>query len=535
MTRYTWPAADRRQQSIAGGRLAGEIRRRIGLDGWNYDTAKDAALAELLATTPEMFNVGSFGAIGDGVVDDTAAIEAAFAAAVALGEGAAVVFPRGKYLVSRTLQPGGVMTLHFHGCEFKAATSGGTWTTVVDNLGADTGFVAFFDIAGFQDSAVYGRVKFDGNQVTNLVGIVKADIQNGANSGNTLWMARTNMAAFERAVYGQSDGSGFTGWYFANFQGFTNGYDLYLVGNSVDDMVFGVVRSQSSTRAADVSKANIVLDDCSGIEFHSVFVSGKDSTRDGIQILNGSSVHIHHLFVEDDFEDIIRISDNGYSVQIDNLMFGTSSLTATVNAAIIITAGGNGYLDVRVAGDAVNTDTITAIVRLSANNSNANRTTIVRQPFAIGSQLAPYLAHSPGSNPTESDVALAYTADGIAHYFFDGSTMFHYIEGLIVTATLGSGDNDDYDPGAAEQLRLSGDGGGSSDITGIIGGGQGRKITIVNVSANNIIISTSGTESAAANRIVSGGAEPTLAQNDVCILEYDNTSLRWRIVSLIVS
>ena len=47
-------------------------------------------------------SVFDFGAVGDGVTDDTAAVEAAITAA---GVGGKVVFPRGVFLVSRTLWP----------------------------------------------------------------------------------------------------------------------------------------------------------------------------------------------------------------------------------------------------------------------------------------------------------------------------------------------------------------------------------------------------------------------------------------------
>ena len=70
------------------------------------DAQRDAALADVLQTTGEIFNVKSFGAIGDGITDDTAAIEAADAAACAgtlgidgattLAEGT-VYFPPGTY------------------------------------------------------------------------------------------------------------------------------------------------------------------------------------------------------------------------------------------------------------------------------------------------------------------------------------------------------------------------------------------------------------------------------------------------------
>ncbi|KKK60404.1 hypothetical protein LCGC14_3024700, partial [marine sediment metagenome] len=65
---------------------ANEMYHRFtgGLNALSNTDQKDAALAELLATTPEVFNVKSFSAKGGGVTDDSTAIIAAVAAAEAV-------------------------------------------------------------------------------------------------------------------------------------------------------------------------------------------------------------------------------------------------------------------------------------------------------------------------------------------------------------------------------------------------------------------------------------------------------------------
>jgi Pectate lyase superfamily protein len=100
--RYTdWASITRDQENVVGSRLADMIRARTGggLDGYNFQAARDAALAELLAMTGEEFNVKSFGAKGDGVTDDTAAIEAAQNATGSR----VVVFPPGQYVIDSTI------------------------------------------------------------------------------------------------------------------------------------------------------------------------------------------------------------------------------------------------------------------------------------------------------------------------------------------------------------------------------------------------------------------------------------------------
>ena len=67
----------------------------------DIDRSKIAGTA-LTSASMAVFNVKDYGATGDGVTDDTAALEAAILAA---GVGGKVLFPRGAFKVSRTLWP----------------------------------------------------------------------------------------------------------------------------------------------------------------------------------------------------------------------------------------------------------------------------------------------------------------------------------------------------------------------------------------------------------------------------------------------
>jgi hypothetical protein len=131
MTRYTWPAPGRDESNIVGSRLGEEIRLRVGtqLAGYNHASAKDVALAELLAGTPEVVHVKSYGAVGDGVTDDTAAIQAACDAAsaafVATGyfsQGSIVSLPAGDYRVSASIEPRHGVTLRGSGSRCTSIT-----------------------------------------------------------------------------------------------------------------------------------------------------------------------------------------------------------------------------------------------------------------------------------------------------------------------------------------------------------------------------------------------------------------------------
>lgn len=100
MSKYEWDGLGPREQSIADGRFASEVN--------DFDTdivalagpaQVKAALTELVAAAlnggGRLFNVKNYGAVGDGVTNDTAAIQAALTAATAVG--GTVVFPPATY------------------------------------------------------------------------------------------------------------------------------------------------------------------------------------------------------------------------------------------------------------------------------------------------------------------------------------------------------------------------------------------------------------------------------------------------------
>lgn len=75
--------------------------------------------------------------------------------------------------------------------------------------------------------------------------------------------------------------------------------------------------------------------------------------------------------------------------------------------------------------------------------------------------------------------------------------------------------------------RISSD--AARNITGIANGLQGRKLLLINVGSQNIVIQNENASSTAANRVITGtGADVTLAADDTMELWYDSTSSRWR-------
>lgn len=85
-----------------------------------------------------------------------------------------------------------------------------------------------------------------------------------------------------------------------------------------------------------------------------------------------------------------------------------------------------------------------------------------------------------------------------------------------------------YDPGEGALLRLSTD--APRNITGFSGGTDGRRLMIINVGAQNIVLTHQDAASLAANRILSQtGANVTMAGDAIQEIIYDAVTLRWRI------
>lgn len=78
------------------------IRRSLAMPAAMTAAAVATPAAALAGTDGYYFNVKDYGAVGNGVVDDTASIQAAINAALAAG-GGVVLLPAGKYLVGGTL------------------------------------------------------------------------------------------------------------------------------------------------------------------------------------------------------------------------------------------------------------------------------------------------------------------------------------------------------------------------------------------------------------------------------------------------
>jgi len=123
------------------------------------------------------------------------------------------------------------------------------------------------------------------------------------------------------------------------------------------------------------------------------------------------------------------------------------------------------------------------------------------------------------------------TASGDHLFDWDG-TAYRYRQPADVAspAAIGANQNDYAFPTTAGTLRLSTS--AAYNVTGLAGGVGGRRLVVINVGSNNLVLQNENTASAAGNRIhFTGGADLTLVADATCTLLYDGVTARWRRVA----
>lgn len=379
---------------------------------------------ELTQTTQ---NVGDFGAVGNGVADDTDAVEAAIAAAAAVN-GTVAFQPGGTYRILRTIYGAEGIRWQFNDTTFLADPVDGNYDDIFDNAGVATGFQVFFATDGGLNSIFSGRLWLDGNQVPNLCGI----------SGNTSgghgvqrWEF-INFRRLERGIFAlnQINGNTVVGHSFGTVDFRQCGTDIWLDGGGSDDLVFDVVRSQGSNLPEDAGKSNMHLEAAFGVVIHSLFIRGQRSDRHGLNLINRSSLVCDHMYLEGDFDIPLRVGGNRSHLWAGDIKVSLMPFTSTNGQVVDISQNSDSCLldlsfNDRVAGSA----NVTDIVRINADNSSTyGRTIIVRMAF-------PTTAKNPilyvGAGASDADHVVVFAEGGKYRYFYDGSTTTELLEPLI--------------------------------------------------------------------------------------------------------
>jgi hypothetical protein len=148
---------------------------------------------------------------------------------------------------------------------------------------------------------------------------------------------------------------------------------------------------------------------------------------------------------------------------------------------------------------------------------------------------------SPGGNTNDVQYNTGSAFGGEDALEYDAANNQLTVPGLSLNEDFGltgdispsqlTSDQNNWNPtglSTAGVIRVSGDSSFRS-ITGIANGADGRVLQIVNVGSNSLFLVNQSTSSSAANRFDLGGYDIPLFPSDAVIMQYDETSSRWRI------
>lgn len=101
---------------------------------------------------------------------------------------------------------------------------------------------------------------------------------------------------------------------------------------------------------------------------------------------------------------------------------------------------------------------------------------------------------------------------------------------VVVSPSQITADQNDYSPGTGDIFRL--DSSAAKNITGIVAGGAGQAILLINIGSYAITLKHQSTSSTAGNRIIVPWAGDYVldASGGAAVLVYDSTTSRWRAV-----
>lgn len=451
-------------------------------------------------------NVRWFEAVGDGVEDDTAAIQAAVDFAP---YGGTIYFPSGEYLVSDEID----------------LTGPGAG---VDRLGR--GLTIRGD--GHSETTAYsGRSRIFGSVAGPIISNEATSGSRPGGSVRNLFINNTNgTAGIGVAISGVVgcvvDTCTIKAW--RGVLGIDGTFGLGLHNLIVRCQPSGAPATAIGIYAA--SHTTMTNIDVTGFGI-GLNLWGTEISLSGLRAeVNVAAIIVGYDHLNNVSQALYRASLNGISCEANNydLIIGTgglqsSSISAMGTQGSSNAPGGSSTYGIYINGGTSEV-TFTSVQIGGTYTSNT---------FATVGTLSPR-----GTTFIDCDLGGSFTFDAntpITKYAFINCKYFGTVAteetpAQITAAQTNYGDSDVLR--AACTWRLSSD--ASRAIHGINNtGASQRDLRIINVGAQDIVLSNqSGTEGTASRRIITGtGADITLAADDTAILHYDRTTARWRVLN----
>lgn len=501
----------------------------------------------------DFVSVKDFGAVGDGVTDDTAAIQAAIDAAVLAG-GGEVKFPPGKYIITDTIDL------------YNAGTPRGLALEGSSEIGGESGSGAgtIFEWQGPNDRAVFQAL---GNATRGLrfAGFLLMGAGTFGSPTNpykdAFWIGPTNGFAAHKVIFedlwirdytgtafklGDPDGSTYNGQ-MANsgmYNIWASGYlpdakAIWAKGGTSED--FYIYNLTCTSMSGNDKKNFITTESGFYINIYGLLTDGIDKDiATAYAILAKSSVCVYQWITED-----LRIYDTvaaiyGHPIVLTGVRQLSSSGThgGTVRDAVVW----RGYRASPAAWEDV------PIMSLMGCTFNGNvvwsSTSVQSQMSAVGVNFAAGGFVYSGTNQRGfiNDTTLGTLRQSGPSVSYeqlteDGTSRFKVEKGAVYLRrnTLAdiSADQNDYSIGTTGSYFRLVPTGADRTLTGIADGADGRMVILRNISATrNLILANESASSTAANRIVTtSGSDLTIAPSKTAQLIYDSPSSRWIVIN----
>jgi len=263
---------------------------------WKYKAYSDSTERNVKDVITEIqLSVKSYGAVGDGVTDDTAAIQAAIAR-VGIAGGGIVYIPPGTYLLSNSL------SITTAGVNIVGA---GIQATILKQSSTTAGVLAFNTFAS-------GVVQ---NRVANLKISHSSASTGAAISGQSLWVdgVLVSEIAFRYGVLASAGSR----WFVSNSVIGSNPNDAAAVAVNVSGAT-GFVMSSSYALYGGVGSAVVQFATAGNAIVGSTIASLTANPTDGIKVLSGGGVSISSSSITAAGSHAVSIASGAGDVRIDS-------------------------------------------------------------------------------------------------------------------------------------------------------------------------------------------------------------------------
>ena len=501
-------------------------------NGYNIVQCTGVSTLSLVLRVGTEVNIKQFGAIGDDTTNDSPSIQAAIDYAVA-EQIQAVYFPAGFYLVEDTLKLQRRLVFRGLGKGFSVTSSNNGELSV--RLRVTSGVDMFSNIDALPLGQV-SQVSFENigfYSTTSGGNIFNFDDVNTANVNNIAFFncSMTQLNPAKHMILSPSDGDFFK----VDFDYFSMYYPIgttvpmmKFYSNTINNISFYKFWCTKSNKDSNTGTYAIQMDRplggfCNQISFSTGIL--QQPLGGFLDIGAPSGLHMQDLQTYD------------ATVDLSNPLINCRTSTGNViPESVLLTNVTCEFGSTTVPVLAYNTTSNnTGLVMVSCNLSHIDLGLAARYATAIGT--TPTQSSGMGDGhvlQVRGRGIRTISSAGVEDIELIGNNLLGFTPSVSIATqqttmpTMTATEND-YDVGTGAFIRVSCSFAGGRSISGLVGGSDGRMITVINVGVENITMKSNNVGSIAANRLRNrDNADFIIPTHGSASYIYDEVDSRWR-------